>query len=65
MILKNNTTLFKKLIKKNQKIDKEKLIVIRKKLNVFLKTEVASEKEFSQEEKEAINQRLRGLGYIQ
>jgi arylsulfatase A-like enzyme len=48
-----------------QKTDKEKLITIRKKMNVFLKTEVASGKEFSQKEKEDINQRLRGLGYIQ
>ena len=48
-----------------QKIDKEKLIVIRKKLNVFLKIGVASKKEFSQTERKAIDQRLRGLGYIQ
>lgn len=34
-------------------------------MNVFLKTEVASKKEFSQKEKEAINQRLRALGYIE
>ena len=46
-----------------QKIDKEKLINIRKKLNAFLKTEVTSGKQFSQKEKEVINQRLRGLGY--
>ena len=48
-----------------QKTDKEKLITIRKKMNVFLKTEVASKKEFSQKEKEVINQRLRALGYIE
>ena len=47
-----------------KKIDKEKLITIRKKLNVFLKTKVSSGKEFSKKEKEAINQRLRALGYI-
>ena len=48
-----------------QKTDKEKLITLRHKMNVFLKTEVASKKEFSQKEKEAINQRLRALGYIE
>ena len=47
-----------------KKIDKEKLITIRKKLNVFLKTKVSSGKEFSKKEKEAINERLRALGYI-
>ena len=46
-------------------IDKEKLITIRKKLNVFLKTKVSSGKEFSKKEKEAINERLRALGYIE
>ena len=48
-----------------QKIDKDKLITIRKKMNLFLKTKVASGKEFSQKEKETINQRLRALGYIE
>jgi len=48
-----------------QKTDKEKLIILRKKMNVFLKTKVASGKEFSQKEKEVINQRLRALGYIE
>ncbi len=48
-----------------QKTDKEKLITLRKKMNVFLKTEVAPKKEFSQKEKEVINQRLRALGYIE
>lgn len=48
-----------------KKVNKEKLITIRKKLNIFLKTKVSSGKEFSQKEKEAINQRLRGLGYIE
>jgi len=48
-----------------QKTDEEKLITIRKKMNVFLKAKVASGKEFSQKEKEVINQRLRALGYIE
>jgi len=48
-----------------EKVDSEKLITIRKKLNAFLKTKVTSGKEFSQKEKEAIDQRLRSLGYIE
>ena len=48
-----------------EKIDRGKLIFIRKKLNAFLKTQVISSKEFSQKEKEIINQRLRALGYIE
>jgi len=48
-----------------EKVDSEKLITIRKKLNAFLKTKVTSGKEFSQKEKEAIDQRLRALGYIE
>ena len=48
-----------------QETDREKLITIRKKMNLFLKTKVASGKEFSQKEKETINQRLRALGYIE
>ena len=44
--------------------DRETIINLRKKLNAFLKTKVTSGKEFSQKEKEAINQRLRALGYI-
>jgi len=48
-----------------EEIDQEKLIKIRKRLNSFLFTKVVSQKGFSQEEKEAINQRLRGLGYIE
>jgi arylsulfatase A-like enzyme len=48
-----------------EKIDPEKLIKIRKKLNSYLFTQAVSQKGFSQEEKEAINQRLRGLGYIE
>ncbi|MBA7515451.1 Bifunctional sulfatase/alpha-L-rhamnosidase [subsurface metagenome] len=46
-------------------IDKEVLIHIRKKLNTFLRTRVTSSKEFSQKEKESVNQRLRALGYIE
>lgn len=48
-----------------QRIDRGKLVDIRKKLNNFLKNEVSSKDTFSQKEKEAINQRLRGLGYIE
>jgi len=48
-----------------EKIDSQKIITIRNKLNNFLKTKVISGKEFSQKEKEAINKRLRGLGYIE
>ena len=48
-----------------QQTDKEKLIPLRKKMNAFLKTEAASKREFSQKEKEAINQRLRALGYVE
>jgi len=48
-----------------EKIDSQKIITIRNKLNNFLETKVISSKEFSQKEKEAINKRLRGLGYIE
>jgi len=34
-----------------------------KKTNSYLFTKAVSQKKFSTEEKEAINQRLRGLGY--
>ena len=47
------------------KIDKEKLITIRKKLNTFLKTQIFEGKTISQKEKEAIDKRLRALGYIE
>ena len=36
-----------------------------KKLNVFLKSQVSAGKQFSQEAKDQIDQRLRGLGYIE
>jgi arylsulfatase A-like enzyme len=48
-----------------EKIEKEKLTKIRKKLNSYLFTEAVSQKKFSAEEKESINQRLRILGYIE
>jgi len=48
-----------------EKADKEKLIAIRKKLNAFLKTQIFKGKTISQKEKEAIDQRLRALGYIE
>ena len=48
-----------------EKMEQEKLIQIRKKLNSHLLTKAVSQKGFSQEEKEAIDQRLRGLGYIE
>lgn len=48
-----------------EKINMEKLTGLRKKLNAFLKTQVVSSKAISQKEKEAINQRLRALGYIE
>jgi hypothetical protein len=48
-----------------EKIDKEKLIQIRKKLNSYLFTKVVSQKGFSKEEKGVINKRLRALGYIE
>jgi arylsulfatase A-like enzyme len=47
------------------KIDKEKLIHIREKLNAFLKTQIFEGKTISQKEKEAIDKRLRALGYIE
>jgi arylsulfatase A-like enzyme len=47
-----------------QRFDREKLKEIRKKLNALLKTQATSTKRFSQKEKEAINQRLKALGYI-
>lgn len=45
--------------------DKETIINLRKKLNAYLRTKVTAGKEFSQKEKEAIDQRLRALGYIE
>jgi len=47
-----------------EKVDKETIINLRKKLNAFLKTQVSKGKVFSQKEKEEIDKRLRGLGYI-
>jgi len=47
-----------------EKVDKEKLIDLRKKLNAFLRTQVSEGKVFSQKEKEEIDKRLRALGYI-
>jgi len=47
------------------KIDQGKLIQIRKKLNSYLFTRAVRQKGFSKEEKESIDQRLRGLGYIE
>lgn len=46
-------------------IDEEKIINLRKKLDAFLKTQVSKGKTFSQKEKEAIDQRLRALGYME
>jgi len=48
-----------------EKVEKEKLIGIRKKLNAFLRTQVSAGKVFSKKEKEAIDKRLRALGYIE
>ena len=48
-----------------EQIDPNKLIEIRKKLNSYLFNKTVIQKGFSQDEKEAINQRLRGLGYIE
>jgi len=48
-----------------EQIDPKKLIEIRKKLNSYLFNKTVIQKGFSQDEKEAINQRLRGLGYIE
>ncbi len=45
--------------------DKETIINLRKKLDAYLRTKVTAGKEFSQKEKEAIDQRLRALGYIE
>jgi len=47
-----------------EKIDKETIINLRKKLNAFLKTQVSKGEIFSQKEKEEIDKRLRALGYI-
>lgn len=47
-----------------EKVDKEKTIVLRRKLNAFLKTQVSKGEIFSQMQKEKINKRLRMLGYI-
>jgi len=47
-------------------IDENKIIDVRKKLNVFLREGPGSKgKSFSKEEKEMINKRLRALGYIE
>lgn len=46
-------------------IDEERIINLRKKLDAFLETQVSKGKTFSQKEKEAIDQRLRALGYIE
>ena len=48
-----------------EQIDPKKLIEIREKLNSYLFNKAVIQKGFSQDEKEAINQRLRGLGYIE
>jgi arylsulfatase A-like enzyme len=48
-----------------EEVDKETIINLRKKLNAYLRTKVTTDKEFSQKEKEAIDQRLRALGYIE
>ena len=48
-----------------KEVDKETIINLRKKLNAYLRTKVTTGKEFSQKEKEAIDQRLRALGYIE
>ncbi len=47
-----------------KKIDKDKIISLRKKLNAFLPTRVSQDEVFSRERKKQIDQRLRGLGYI-
>ena len=47
-----------------KKIDKDRKISLRKKLNAFLPTRASQDKVFSRERKEQIDQRLRGLGYI-
>lgn len=47
-----------------EKIDEDTKIKLRKKLNVFLKSEISVGKQFSQKAKEQIDQRLRTLGYI-
>jgi len=46
-------------------VDKDTLISLRKKLNAFLETRVSKVKEMSGKEKEEIDSRLRGLGYIE
>ena len=48
----------------SEKIDEDSKIKLRKKLNVFLKSEISVGKQFSQKAKEQIDQRLRTLGYI-
>jgi arylsulfatase A-like enzyme len=47
-----------------EKIDKRTIIDLRKKLNAFLRTTAFKNKPLSQKEKDRIDQRLRGLGYI-
>ena len=47
------------------KVDEETLIELRKKLNAFLRSQISEGKAFSQKEKEAVDQRLRALGYIE
>jgi arylsulfatase A-like enzyme len=46
------------------RIDKQAIVNLRKRLNAFLKTEVSTGKILSKQEKDDIDQRLRGLGYI-
>lgn len=47
-----------------EKIDKGTIINLRKKLNAFLRTTVSKNKVLGQKEKDRIDERLRGLGYI-
>jgi len=47
-----------------EKVDKETIVGLRKKLNAYLKSQVSKTEVFSQREKEEIVKRLRGLGYI-
>jgi len=47
-----------------EKIDKRTIIDLRKKLNAFLRATASKNKSLSQKEKNRIDQRLRGLGYI-
>lgn len=47
-----------------EKVDKETMVGLRKKLNAYLRSQVSKTQVFSQKEREEINKRLRGLGYI-